>query len=55
MYKCDQFYNKDAEAGIRFDDPELNIDWKVDLSKAIISPKDAELPSLSNCQHNFIY
>ena len=28
FYKCDQFYNKESEAGIRFDDPQLNIDWK---------------------------
>jgi dTDP-4-dehydrorhamnose 3,5-epimerase len=55
LYKCDQFYNKECERGIRFDDRELNIDWKVDLSKAIISPKDSELPDLKNCIHNFTY
>ena len=27
-YKCDTFYNKESEGGIRFNDPELNIDWK---------------------------
>ena len=43
-YKCDNWWKKDAEAGIRFDDPDLNIDWKIDLSKVIMSEKDQILP-----------
>lgn len=39
-YKCDNFYEKSAEAGIRFDDPELGIDWKIDPASTIISEKD---------------
>src|ERR1700744_4288712 len=34
-YKCDAFYHKDSEGGIRYDDPELNIDWQVPAGKAI--------------------
>lgn len=37
-YKCGAFYNKASEASIRFNDPNLNIDWKTDPS--IISEKD---------------
>jgi dTDP-4-dehydrorhamnose 3,5-epimerase len=55
LYKCDQFYNKQSEGGIRFDDPELNIDWKVDLKQAVVSPKDIELPYLKDCVTNFQY
>jgi dTDP-4-dehydrorhamnose 3,5-epimerase len=44
FYKCDNFYSKEHEGGIAFDDPSLNIDWQIDLSKAIISPKDLENP-----------
>ncbi len=44
-YKCDNFYSKEAEGGIRFDDKDLNIDWKIDLSKAILSEKDKYYPS----------
>lgn len=44
FYKCDNFYNKEAEAGIRYDDPELAIDWKLSDHELIISAKDMVLP-----------
>jgi len=40
FYKCDDFYHPECEQGIVFYDETLNIDWKVDLSKVIISEKD---------------
>ncbi|KAK6025903.1 putative dTDP-4-dehydrorhamnose 3,5-epimerase [Ostertagia ostertagi] len=40
MYKCDNLYDKSTEGGIAYNDPSLNIDWKIDLSKAIVSDKD---------------
>jgi dTDP-4-dehydrorhamnose 3,5-epimerase len=53
FYKCDQFYNKASEGGIRFDDPALNIDWGIDLTTAIVSDKDLELPNFSDCNSGF--
>lgn len=53
MYKCDQFYNKQSEGGIRFDDPTLNIDWGMDLADAIVSEKDLILPDFANCNSQF--
>lgn len=44
VYKCDNFYSKAHEAGIRFDDPTLNINWEFDLSKVLVSEKDLQLP-----------
>lgn len=44
VYKCDNFYSKAHEGGIRFDDPTLNINWEFDLSKALVSAKDLALP-----------
>ena len=41
-YKCTNNYHKQAESGIRWDDPELNIDWGID--HPLISDKDLELP-----------
>lgn len=46
QYKCTNYYNKAAEGGIRFDDPELSINWGV--NNPIISEKDMELPLLSS-------
>ncbi|MCK4751632.1 MAG: dTDP-4-dehydrorhamnose 3,5-epimerase [Bacteroidales bacterium] len=43
-YKCDDYYHPRSELGIRFDDPDLGIDWKIDPGKAIISEKDRSLP-----------
>ena len=53
LYKCDQFYNKASEGGIRFDDPTLNIDWGMDLKEAIVSEKDLVLPDFANCNSEF--
>lgn len=53
LYKCDQFYNKESEGGIRFDDPVLGIDWGMDLSSAIVSEKDLVLSNLANCNSQF--
>lgn len=42
VYKCTDFWNKAAESGIIWNDPDLNIDWEV--SAPIVSEKDAILP-----------
>jgi dTDP-4-dehydrorhamnose 3,5-epimerase len=43
-YKCSSFYNKTAEGGILFNDPDLNIEWPV--KDPIVSEKDRQLPRL---------
>jgi dTDP-4-dehydrorhamnose 3,5-epimerase len=53
LYKCDEFYHKEAEGGIRFDDPSLAIDWKIGDSKSVVSEKDQLLPFLENARTNF--
>lgn len=45
FYKCDNFYHKAAEGGIAYNDPTLNINWEIDLEKAILSEKDIALPT----------
>jgi dTDP-4-dehydrorhamnose 3,5-epimerase len=55
LYKCDALYNKECEAGIRFDDPALNIDWQIPAGKMIVSEKDGQLPLLADCKNNFSF
>jgi dTDP-4-dehydrorhamnose 3,5-epimerase len=52
-YKCDGLYHKESEGGIRYDDPRLNIDWQIPAEKAIVSPKDLDLPQFANFRNNF--
>jgi dTDP-4-dehydrorhamnose 3,5-epimerase len=47
-YKCDNYYDKDSEGGIIFNDPVLNIDWKLDEADLIVSEKDLVLPKLQD-------
>ncbi len=39
-YKCDNFYNKESEGGILWNDSDLNIDWKLPAEAVILSEKD---------------
>ena len=39
LYKCDNYYNAEADGGIAFDDPDLAIDWPIDVKRAIMSEK----------------
>jgi len=40
VYKCDNAYCKEAEFAIRYDDPEIGIDWQLPVDKVITSEKD---------------
>ena len=45
-YKCTDYYDRAAEAGIAWDDPDLNIDWPIE--KPDLSEKDSEYPRLAD-------
>ncbi|MBA2744602.1 MAG: dTDP-4-dehydrorhamnose 3,5-epimerase [Flavisolibacter sp.] len=53
LYKCDQFYNKASEGGIIYNDPSLEIDWKIPVGKEIVSEKDIALPGFLQWFNNF--
>jgi len=44
FYKCDNYYSKAHEGGIRYDDPTLRIDWQFNLAEVLVSEKDVALP-----------
>lgn len=44
FYKCDNYYNKQSEGGLMYNDPELNIDWKINADQFIVSEKDKNNP-----------
>ncbi len=50
-YKCDNFYNKESEGGVLWNDEHLNIDWKLPLADVILSGKDEILSKFS--ENNF--
>ena len=45
-YKCNDYYSKELERGVRWDDPELNIDW--DISDPVLSEKYSKLALLKD-------
>ena len=57
LYKCDNYYAPEADGGISFKTPELNINWPIDLDKAITSEKDAKQPTLTEFEKDnpFVY
>lgn len=57
LYKCDNYYDAEADGGISFKTPELDIDWPIDLDKAITSEKDANQPTLTEFEKDnpFVY
>ena len=52
-YKVDNTYAPDHDAGIRWNDKELNIQWGMEDSEVMISEKDAELPFFSEFESPF--
>ena len=48
FYKCDNYYHKDSESGIIYNDPTLNIDWKLPSNQLQLSKKDLELPQFTS-------
>jgi dTDP-4-dehydrorhamnose 3,5-epimerase len=46
-YKCDNYYNKEAEGGVFYADPKLNINWQLNEDEIILSEKDKQLMNLA--------
>ena len=55
LYKCSDYYAPDCDGAVRFDDPDLGIDWGIDPETAILSDKDRAAPLLRNFATPFVY
>ncbi len=53
LYKVDNIYHPEAEGGINYRDPELNIDWKIPDGEEKITVKDEILPKINKADINF--
>ncbi len=51
FYKCDNFYNKESELGIMYDDPDLKIEWQLPKQNLILSDKDKQNFYLADVLH----
>jgi dTDP-4-dehydrorhamnose 3,5-epimerase len=50
FYKCDNFYNKESEGGIIYNDDSMKIDWQLPENELLISEKDLVLPLLKEAK-----
>ena len=55
QYKCDNFYNKESEGAVAWNDPQLAIDWKIPADKVLLSEKDRLNKDLANADFLFDY
>ncbi|MBC7142535.1 MAG: dTDP-4-dehydrorhamnose 3,5-epimerase [Rhodobacteraceae bacterium] len=55
LYKCSDYYAPDCDGAVRFDDPDLGIDWGIDPDAAILSDKDRAAPLFRNFATPFVY
>ena len=55
FYKCDEFYDRESEGSILYNDPFLNIDWQIPEDKIIVSEKDKRNPLFKDCKNNFVF
>jgi len=53
LYKVTNFYSAAHERGVAWDDPQININWPINSSKAVLSPKDKLLPAFADLETFF--
>lgn len=50
FYKCDNYYEKESELGLKYNDPYLDINWHLPEEDILLSDKDKELPDFNTLQ-----
>ena len=54
-YKVTGYWAAAADRGVRWNDPAIGVRWPLPVGEVIVSPKDAELPPLSQADHDFVW
>ncbi|QHQ34089.1 dTDP-4-dehydrorhamnose 3,5-epimerase [Algicella marina] len=55
LYKCSDYYAPETEGAVRFDDPDLAIDWGLEMKDTVLSAKDAEASAFADLDSPFTY
>ena len=55
QYKCDEFYHPECEGAILWNDPQINIDWRLPEEDVILSEKDKSHPLFKDFDSPFLY
>lgn len=55
LYKCSDYYAPECDGAIRFDDPDISVDWGILPNDAVLSEKDAAAPFLKDFDSPFTY
>lgn len=55
IYKCTDYYAPDCDAAVRYDDPDIGIDWGLEGAAPLLSPKDTNAPYLADIDTPFTF
>jgi dTDP-4-dehydrorhamnose 3,5-epimerase len=55
QYKCDNYYNKESEGAVAWNDSTLNVDWRIPADKVVLSEKDKLSNSFADADFLFDY
>lgn len=55
IYKVNAHYSPDCDAAIRFDDPDIGVDWGIEAKSAVLSEKDMAAPGFRDFETPFVY
>ena len=55
IYKCSDYYAPECDGAVRFDDPDIGIDWGIDTGASVLSEKDMKAPFLKDFNSPFVF
>lgn len=55
IYKCTDYYAPECDGGVRFDDPDIGIDWGLGPASIVLSDKDENAPYMKDFKSPFVY